>query len=56
MVSDCKLKTGSYLLPDKKMFDYKYHSGLRQALDCKICFFKMYKVDRINGSFIYLSD
>jgi hypothetical protein len=48
MVSACKRKIGSYLLPDKKIFDYKYQSGLRQALDCKICFFKMYKVDRIS--------
>jgi len=40
MVSACKRKTGSFLLPDKKMFDYKYQSDLRQALDFKIYFFK----------------
>jgi len=49
MISVCKRKTGSYLLPDKKMLDYKYQSGLRQALDCKICFFKWRKVDKIPG-------
>jgi len=48
MVSACKRKTGSYLLPDKKIFDYKYQSGLRQALDYKICFFKLRKVDKIS--------
>jgi hypothetical protein len=50
MVSACKRKTGSYPLPDKKMLDYKYQSGLRQALDYKICFFKWCKVDKISGS------
>jgi hypothetical protein len=49
MVSACKRKTGSYLLPDKKMFDYKYQSGLRQAFECKIFFFKWRKVDKITG-------
>jgi len=50
MVSACKRKTGSYPLPDKKMLDYKYLSGLRQALDCKISFFKERKVDKIGRS------
>jgi hypothetical protein len=49
MVSACKRKTDSYPLPDKKMFDYKYLSGLRQALDYKIFFFKWRKVDKITG-------
>jgi len=40
MVSACKRKAGSYPLPDKKMFDYKYQFDLRQALDCNIFFFK----------------
>jgi len=40
-------KKGSYKLPDKKMLDYKYLSNLRQALDCKIYFFILRKVDKI---------
>jgi hypothetical protein len=51
MVSAWKRKTGSYPLPDKKMLDYKYQYGLKQALDCKICFFKGRKVDKIGKSF-----
>jgi len=47
MVSACKRETGSFSLPGKKMFDYKYQSCLRQALECNISFFKWRKVDKI---------
>jgi len=40
----------------RKMFDYKYQSDLRQALDYKICFFKWRKIDKISGSLFILSD